>query len=445
MFDNIEQQELKPSQSIQTAVNNLWHFVNMSAELIRDLREENEKLRKIPKESMNYFFDFEGESVQSEKESYYSFKVDELQKVINNLTEKNSELEKIVAELHQKNESENSEKLREDLIIAQNDIVEKNHLINHLNQEILELKNQLAEYKNNEYRFEEFSKRIEELNSINTINDQELDRLKEEHNIIISSFETEIIRLTEEIDSHKNVEDELRQEIEVKNLRLSELKQSLSEIENELADLKTKFEEKLSEEKVLKQNFAELEIRINKIDELNEKIEELQKEITQRDALIDDLNNQIKSMSEVISKINDYEEKINNIESEKKEIENKLVELKQFQAEFHRMQNEIVQLQSKISEKESQLKLLNNEKLNLENKLFSALKEKTTLMTLKDSLNDKISELQDLLISKDEIISLQQENIKNFETQNFEKEVQKQALINNIETFLEKIEKKISN
>jgi hypothetical protein len=40
---------------------------------------------------------------------------------------------------------------------------------------------------------------------------------------------------------------------------------------------------------------------------------------------------------------------------------------------------------------------------------------------------------------------LQQENLKNYETINIEKEVQKQTLINSIETYLEKIEKKISD
>ncbi|MCX7735926.1 MAG: hypothetical protein N2319_04375 [Candidatus Kapabacteria bacterium] len=445
MFDNIEEEELKPSQSIQTAVNNLWHFINMSAELIRYLREENDKLRKIPKESKNYFFDFESENVQSEKESYYSFKVDELQKVINNLTEKNSELEKLVSELNQKIESDISEKLQEELKIAQNDIIEKNHIINSLNQEILELKNLLAEYKNNEYRFEEFSTRINELSSVNIANEEELEKAKEELNQIKSSYESEILRLNEEIESYKNTEDELRSEIEVKDARLNELKNTLSEVEKELFELKNKYEEKLSEEKSLKENISELEIKLNEKDNLNIKIEELQKEISQKDEIINDLNEKIKSLSEDLTKINDYEEKIKQIESDKKEIEAKLIEFKQYQAEFHRMQNEIVQLQSKISEKESQLKLLSNEKLNLENKLFSALKEKTTLIAQRDSLNAKISELQDLLISKDEIISLQQENIKNIETVNIEKEVQKQTLINSIESYLEKIEKRISN
>ncbi len=445
MFDNLEEQELKPSQSIQTAVNNLWHFINMSAELIRDLREENDKLRKIPKESNNYFFDFESENIQQEKESYYSFKVEELQKVINNLTEKNSELEKLVAELNQKIQSDDSEKLREELKIAQQDIIEKNHTINNLNQEIIELNNLIAEYKNNEYRFQEFSARIDELNSANLATEEELEKAKEELKHINENYEIEITRLTEEIESYKNIEEQLRSDIFVKDSRLNELKDSLTSAEIELADLKIKFEEKVLAENALKQNISELELKIIEIEELNNKIDELNQVITKKDEEIEDLNKKIKSLTEDRDKINDYEEKIKQIEAEKTEVEKKLIEFKQYQIDFHRMQNEIVQLQSKISEKESQLKLLNNDKLNLENKLFSALKEKTSLIAQKDSLNEKISELQDLLISKDEIISLQQENLKNYETINIEKEVQKQTLINSIETYLEKIEKKISD
>jgi chromosome segregation ATPase len=368
-----------------------------------------------------------------------------LQKVINNLTEKNFELEKLVAELNQKIQSDDSEKLREELKIAQQDIIEKNHTINNLNQEIIELKNLIAEYKNNEYRFQEFSARIDELNSANLATEEELEKAKEELKHINENYEIEITRLTEEIESYKNIEEQLRSDIFVKDSRLNELKDSLTSAEKELADLKIKFEEKVLAENALKQNMAELELKLMEKDELNSKIDELNQVLTKKDEEIEELNKKIKSLTEDRDKKNDYEEKIKQIEAEKTEVENKLIEFKQYQADFHRMQNEIVQLQSKISEKESKLKLLNNDKLNLENKLFSALKEKTSLIAQKDSLNEKIGELQDLLISKDEIISLQQENLKNYETINIEKEVQKQTLINSIETYLEKIEKKISD
>lgn len=259
-----EEDKLKPSESLQVVIDNLWTAIKgfvdkykKQVQLNNELKEEKSLLLEEIS-SLNEKVNSLEEQIKQHKEQYSAETIKEYEEKIAQLEDENRELQLYYEEYKKQKEFlegslfgttdyvDKAQELETQLKLAQEDIVKKNIVINELNKEILNHKEKIEELTNivivlkeKEERLQVAEAKINELQNENGEKQNLLEQYEEE----IQHLQSELLELREiklkfensfqeQTELEKNLEQVVLEKLE-KERELERLSTKLKNLENE--------------------------------------------------------------------------------------------------------------------------------------------------------------------------------------------------------------------
>ena len=325
-------------------------------------------------------------------------------KKLNNIKKKNEEkiksLDKKISE-----GKKIKDQLNEKIEILNNNIKEKEIEINKLNSELKDKEilikeeqiNSLIKINSSELSKEDFTKKINELQSfISQIkkelseNKIELNNLIEENNFL-KNKNVELEGMLTKIESEKNIEiKNLIEEKEEKNNQLEDLVKKLNDQEIDFKGVKYDNQELIQGVKQCMNNMRQNEIKINKLIIQNENL------IKTNQLLIEEKNRLINSINSLMIEIKEKKENINYLQTiliQKTELIEQLQKSNdELIIQVNNIKNELKQKHIELNQYEIQYNKLKHDE-NFSNEMVNLIEENNKIIIENKTLQNKINKL----------------------------------------------------
>lgn len=374
---NFDEANLKPSQNLQFAVENLWTAIRgfvekyqKQVEANEALRQENQTLRQNADELETKVFQLE-EKVKSIEENFSPEVIQKYETMIAELREENNFLQMYYEEYQKQKKflegslfgySESDEKvkeLEESLKLAQDNIVQKNLLINQLNDEILGYKERIAELENKVLQLAEKEKKLPilestviELQKINSERQEQLNQYKGELDVLRQQI-NDYDALKEKFGKLQVETRELERNLEQTAVQKIEKERELERISNQLQKLKIELEEaKRNESKIIDELGQILSIPI---------FSEFGFDLSRT-------NDYLNFFKQIVVKFEDYTNELQTLREENRQLKEALDDVRQQNLKkIEELEQEIVFHKNRIAGLEFELTAREKEKFNLDN------------------------------------------------------------------------------
>ena len=361
------------SNSLIVAIQQLWQIVNSIVEKHNNINQENKELRLKVVEFDNIWDNYNKliDKVPDLERKANLF--DQVSKDIKKLKQENYDIKQTFVELNE---------IKKNFSLAQKEFASKNLALHERAETIQDLKDEIAVYQN---EIQEFEKKIDEIHST----DRAIQLQKEVDKLKASLFLKD--------KDHNKEKVELINKIDELQIIVDNDAKTLNEYSHNLL--------------TIKQEKAELEKYLGKIDELQQTINIKDNELEQNILELKRLNAVIVNYKEKIKELdyerNNLEKQYKILEDEKFSLNDKVFELSHIKNEFQKLNDSI----KVITEENHNL----NIDLNAKTKDFESLKlelgnQKNQNDELKEVLSKKEQELQQINDLKFELISKNDEN-----------------------------------
>jgi chromosome segregation protein len=365
-------------------------FKEVSSQLKKVEKEKNDALAwKELDEQINYY-----------NAQLIALKISKLQEEEEVLERKIEESQKIIEELEEKITRQEDLLKQESLVMEniQSTISEKEKEREAIFENITQFRTQLSSdqtslnlAKKSIEKLEQDIKQLESL-QMELEESQTYDSLIVDVTNDITNIEGEIQEAKDEIEKRQQMQSELESKITSKEDEKSNFKAEISNIKQNISSNKARI-------KVLRQNIKKNETKKKKLET------ELQKLKGEAESIEEAMEETKKEENEIRKKIDDLNSKIQEENKKQKDLEN---EISVVQEDKNNLNSKLSDIQSSLSSLNTEIKMnkesiegLNKKKITLENKIKELSKGKDTeevlkgLMVEKESITKKINELKD--------------------------------------------------
>lgn len=412
---------------------------------LSSLRQSNIELEKMAKLSQTISEKF----VQLEKN---------LEKVVIEKIEKEREIEQLRDKIHKIESTPQLPGITQDgsyetfcRIIASNSKLSKffeEDAFSNPNVFAQKFVNFFEDYENFEKKLADFQSQIVELEntlkSFETSKEKEVYELQQEivfHKNRISGLERELVN------KEKNIF-ELQQEVEHFNAKKEEFSKIVTELNQKTLELEEKQLQIEELQEKVKQLHEQIEHKDQQIAQINKQIEFVAGEISYYRTSIDELTNQIELLNvennELRSEKNELEKTNQNLQNNNTTLNEKLTELKQYKNEFYHVQNELNLLKQVNIELKEMNRKTNEEKLELERKIFRLTKERNENLDKIEELAREKERLGIILDERNKTLKNTTSELAKIKLKLEERDASKKVLASKVEQLVSEIDAFIS-
>ncbi len=414
-----EESKFKPSESVQIVIENLWTAIRGFVEKYKKqvdqnnlLKQENTKLNTLVSE-LNEKVEKLELDIKTIEAKCSPEEIQRYENIIAQLEEENNSLQLYYEEYQKQKKflegslfgySDFEDKYRElegSYKLAKEDIVQKNILINQLNEEILNHKETIAELENKLFQMQEKEKKLLILESkvieLQKYNHELQEQTKQYKNELINlrNQSKELTLLKDQLEKLQKEQSELEKNLEKTVMQKIEKEREVEKLTNEILQIKTKFDE-------LKQK--ELDF-LGSIEQILADQPFSSFKITLTDKTF---SGSIAPIKQIAMKLNELLNEANSLRDENEQLKNIINDIKSESAKkIKELEEEIAIHKSRIAGLENELTAKEKERYNLD-LLFNELKiqeeGKSAQVSLLEEENEEL---------KVEILKLKEEiNIK---------------------------------